>query len=248
MKPSGRFGLVGWQKAVLWIAFILCIWRFLQVPAIFDALLKFYAAGEIPGTDVVLSPDAALWFVFITSSVGALVLFLRLFVFRRSDAYVLQHAHNEPQPVVSLKPVAEPQPVVAAKPSKPKRIGPSPLAAMAGRVRTGIAHGVTAVLAYARPRLAVAGRALRRIAAALYRLGKKYGLRAAAFVALLLVTIWDWAKPHIHRFDTWLEVRLNQNEITSTVIDAGRRGMSLASDLWHRAAEHAEHRPHSKER
>jgi hypothetical protein len=237
---KSRFGLVLWQKAVLWIAALLCVWRFLENPVIFDAILNFYAAGEVPGTDMVLSPDAMLRLVFIVCVAGAVAIFWKLFVFglivRAARALHTTKPAASPAPAVQqLRPVALPaKPVRPAQPSWFRKAGrrvADVVRTSNGRVRQVTAKTWNTI----RPRLAYATTQLWRFIRQAARFTVRMSRITATFIALIAMQVWDWIEPRFRSFDNWLELHLNQNEVSAAALDFVRRTGDIVTDLWKKA-------------
>ena len=127
MKKKSRWALGFGQKTILWIAALLCLWELLQKQTITDAIFNFFCAGVVPGTNIILSPDAVLRGVIGVVAFGVLLLMLRP-VFRRRKRHELSHvvaggllamAVTERAPVDVQPPALEPVAGVEATPAAP---------------------------------------------------------------------------------------------------------------------------------
>ncbi len=58
-KPQPR--LKGWQKVVAALVVALILWQVLLSDTVSNAVLGFLLGGEVPGTNIVVSPQAMLW-------------------------------------------------------------------------------------------------------------------------------------------------------------------------------------------
>ena len=236
MEHRRRFGFTPLQKTILWVAVLLCVWRFLQVPAIFDALLKFCAAGQIPGTSVTLSADTVLWIVFVSSALGVLALFYKLFIHvsaadivrtppptvavpsprqaprpRRRPSGAAPHILPVVSPVAAV--LRDKAPVFSARILRPARVGM--VAARQGWVVT-------------RPRLVAAGKLAWR--------GTRVAVAQARSAAIIS---WRASEPYARQFDAWLGRRLNGYAPTARLIRFGRTVLGAP----HTAGKPADHEP-----
>jgi hypothetical protein len=220
------FAFTPLQKAILGAALLLCVWRYMQIPSVVDAILNFCFAGEIPGTDQTLSPDATLLFVAAASTIGGLVIGFRLFLAGRGKGAGAAPRFASPAGVASapISPIVVIPPIASAAPRRRpnqlllriRRLGHYAVTfaqRMASRARVQAHRLATA----ARPRLQQAWAVTRRLS-----------VQAALFVMAFCVAAWRWLEPYARRFDAWLKVTLNQYRPTAVAVDIARQ----ATRFW----------------
>jgi hypothetical protein len=211
-----RYSLTTIQKLIIGAGLALLGWRLLQEPAIFNPLINFLGAGVVPGTQQALSPDAILKIILACFMVAILAIFIRLFVWRR--------------------PLGKTKRAVASAPT-PSLVSPRPAKHRLAAVKAFWLRHAANMHRPAMP--AWLPRLLRTVISWL----RRTGLRLWAIMLVLASQAWLWVEPRIRRFDTWLEVRLNGNEITLALLDVIRRTVSFAKHVWHKAEERL---PHSR--
>lgn len=82
------------QRLAFWILVFLVVWQVLKQPPIFDAMIKFCLAGVVPGTGVVLTPDAILRGVAVLLAVIVTAFVARPLL--RELLYILRPARIDP--------------------------------------------------------------------------------------------------------------------------------------------------------
>lgn len=123
MTVVRRFRLPGIVKVALWTIALFLLWRIVSSQVLLEPLFLFLTAGQVPGTNIRLSPDTvlgALPFVFA----GIVILIFNrelrqllrwiVRVVRRRPAPETDLAHDESD--VTLEDVFEPEPVKALQP------------------------------------------------------------------------------------------------------------------------------------
>jgi len=98
-----RFRLSGGKKLALIVVGLLIAWQFMKLPEMIDAFLTFCLAGVVPGTNVVLSPEAVMRFAGIT--IGIIIILLALRPILR-NLFGKKKQHDEPMPLNVEQPVS----------------------------------------------------------------------------------------------------------------------------------------------
>jgi hypothetical protein len=216
-------------KIGLWLVALIgvCFWA--QQPKVSDSLLMLFTLGKVPGTNIMLSPGATMWWV---GSLGAAV-FLLAFGSNIYRGMRRLFATSAPAPETVSEPVAV---AAVAKVKKPKK----PAVVIRIRIRDSLITRITrSIERYAPPvlkhlgswlqiaakRLAVVARASARLAIDVSRVFAEAVLRhvgAALKWAIirggrLAVAAWHWVEPHLRRFDAYLGKRVNSNESVKTL-------------------------------
>lgn len=135
MANKPRSGLAGWQKALLWAVGFFVLWQVATTDTIGNGLLGFFLGGEVPGTNIVLPPEAILMGSLAVVVLIAFVVVVRMWAghrrVRKFRAELTESVATDDSKIES-KPDAEPKPamVVAAtaepvKTPKQRRIGPA---------------------------------------------------------------------------------------------------------------------------
>ncbi|HYH74721.1 MAG TPA: hypothetical protein VD735_02050 [Candidatus Saccharimonadales bacterium] len=229
-----HFGLTTWQKAILWIGVLVCVWRFMQVPAVFDAVLKFYAAGQVPGTDIVLTPDASLRIMLIgLLMLAALIVYItkvRSYTRKSRTAAVSTPALAVPE---AIEHVAEPvAPPVVAAPKPPRGPRFVRARAFAARCRAAAIRRYRATVAFLAPRSARLRDHTRQYVRRTARAVASVARRTWVIARLAAHDFWVWFTPYAHRFDVWLRHALNSREPSATLIQFGRDMWRMAQEAW----------------
>lgn len=89
MSKTARFTLTKGQKILLWVVILLASWHFLSLYSVVDAFLMFCFGGKVPGTDIILSPNAVI--IIMSSILGGGILLLAI----RGAKKVLRHPEEE---------------------------------------------------------------------------------------------------------------------------------------------------------
>jgi hypothetical protein len=209
MSKKGAFHFTGLQKAIIWIVALLCVWKIIQVPAVWDSVMQFLGDGEVPITHKTLSPAGMVW---AASGVAVLVIAL---ILHKELARLVRFIRHRPSTPVEIVPVTE-MPVIEETPAdEPAAVTPSiaapvwPIVIKQPRkrhlptlsphtkqtlIRAGKRSGVT--LAHA----AIIGTAW--TGAAVHTL--------AILTGRVLYRAWRHAEPRLRRFDHWLEIRVKR--------------------------------------
>jgi membrane protein implicated in regulation of membrane protease activity len=213
MNNRPRFAFTHGQKAILWIGAFLCLWQLMQVPAVVDVMLDFYAAGIVPGTNIVLSPDAVLRLFFAVIFSVALYLFYRKF--GRRPRSQRQPQTYDATAMVDLLSVAYRRHV---RPPTAKAHIVDRVQAMGGRLAA-----TAPVRAIARTAGGVV-RGADRIFTGIGRVTEWLVIQAIVVVAWSVVWIgqltgialkfmWRHIEPSIRECDRWLERKVHQYQI-----------------------------------
>lgn len=218
------------RKIIAWIIAILAMWFLLHNPTIFDAVLTFCLAGVVPGTGVVLSPNAVI--AIVGGMLGLIVLLIIGIpivrrAYRRRSRVALHPSSEQPATIASDVPVVvsnfETAPIPRTITKKPRH----PLLVKLGVAVVLVRAKLQALLAKLGPKT---GRVLSIIVVVISHEAKQLALlvrklsvrlHASIIDALKwsrdqLVVFWRWLKPHIHAFDAWLAKRVKpyQKKIT----------------------------------
>jgi hypothetical protein len=178
-KEAFRFS--GVQKAIIGIAGFLCVWRFLQVPAVGEAILNFFAGGEVPFSHATLSPAGMIWAAAgIATAVILLILRKELVRF----VHFVMRKHSVQQPIPQAEPTVF---------EDPKSLSQWPI--IVTRART----------ARAAERL----RLLLRFLAIGWLAAMVIVAKLVAATIHAIVRGWHSIEPHIRRFDHWLEMQVH---------------------------------------
>jgi hypothetical protein len=234
MNNRSRFALSHGQKAILWIGSFICLWQFLQVPEIVNALLDFYAAGIVPGTDIVLAPDTTLRLLFVfIFSVGVLLLYRRFGRHRARSAAPSDHAYAELARLLSI--LHQRHVRLAADFVYP---------AGHWRLMTVRLWSKLATWRIVRP-LIVVGMRLGRLFAIVGLVTERLASKTLAFLAAAMVYVgmamgaatkylWRQVEPSIRQFDRWLEREINQHEIGVIMVSIVRSMLRAPGELCRR--------------
>jgi hypothetical protein len=198
-------------KIGLGVVSIIALFEVLQTQAVVNAVLLFGAAGVVPGTDIVLSPEATLW------AMAGVLLASCVLIFHRELIDVLMRprlAEPETGP-------AEPVVVAAVQdaPARPRwqlRLPAVSLrpAAIAGRqIAISIYRGAKWLV----PLFAAAGRHIQQVAGTAYR-HTQYA--------------WRWLRPRMVHVDQWATRKLVQSEALAACIDLLSQCPRIAVTWW----------------
>ncbi len=80
-KPQPR--LKGWQKVLAALVAALILWQLLLSDTVSNAILGFLLGGEVPGTSLVVSPQAMLWGIVAIVALAVIVGVFRMAAKRR---------------------------------------------------------------------------------------------------------------------------------------------------------------------
>lgn len=210
MSKKGAFHFTGLQKAIIWIVVLLCVWRIIQVPSVWDAVMQFLGDGEVPIIHKMLSPAGMMW---AASGFAAVVIML---ILHKELAHLIRFIRRGPSmpvetavetvdvPVADEPPTTEPMavaptvaaptwPIIIKQPHRRRFPALSPQTKQAC-MRTSKHYGVAVTHAV------IVGTAW--TGAAVHTL--------AVLTGRALYRVWRRAEPYLHRFDHWLEVRVKK--------------------------------------
>lgn len=195
-------------------------------PTVFEAVLTFCLAGVVPGTGVVLSPNAVI------AIVGGVLGFIALLIFvvpvtkrnRRRRRVVTSNTADESLTAANTVPAPVSRPAVVVGETEQPSITPQPpqqpnnphplkvkiavamvlvrskIKLFIARVAPALSRFTTLTAIVVRHEAKAAARRL-RIA---YEAVKKYTVIGALWLTTQGVAAWKWLKPRIHQFDAWL--------------------------------------------
>jgi hypothetical protein len=232
MVYKARLLLSGRQKVATALLLLLVIAFFSYYPRITEAILAFLLGGEVPGTNIVVSPDVVL------AVVGVLFAFTIGIVAVKWHYGSVRRNHTFTQiPVKTLGKVAIPVITEVAEDFNVSvKRGHGPLqrrhriSAGMGIIFNAIGHA-TSVMGIASMKVA---RKLQAISVRVWKATTHGGFvtgvtifkgikKLAQFIALVVTTIsilifrsvrsfWRYAKPHLHALDAWLEIQVRKIE------------------------------------
>lgn len=245
MGHRRRFAFSPGQKILLWVSGLLCLWQIIQIPAIFDPILDFYAAGIVPGTSIVLAPDTVLHFLlaFLVSCITVICYW--------------QFGRRSRRRIQTTTVAASPESATVTSPVT-KRIGVPHMQQRTLAVRDEVVRYVNCAFVYMRSSMArLHGSAIRS-----WRWLRPHAVRAGhvgmavlgrignALVAVVIwilavesaLAIWTWQymEPHIRHFDRWLERRVNANPYGARVVHVVRGIARMATNAKERAIARSE--------
>lgn len=227
MGSPHRTVLTTKHKVVLWCLGLIVLWEVLQSNAVLEALLTFGFAGVIPGTGIVLSPDAVIMVTGIALLLVFAAIILRALLKRpkeRIPANVERATQAIEHPYVGLAPIAEHQLVTAvasaAAPQKPMQ--PTVWFRMRARLHTvwarmeqSFLHYSGIVLTWLDKQMPIVARFLRRVGQIVWAIGlivfvfsRKWAIIGARFVQKYAKQLWVWLVPYLWKFDEWLELKV----------------------------------------
>src|SRR5579859_528414 len=199
----------------LWLVILICVWQIGLTSAVSNAFLQFYAAGVVPGTQVVLTPNEMFLLMGALLVASAALIFRsevgKLFRWMRKGSLAVKgdaaappdDSANIPANAPLVEPAANKPVVIIRLPRKPSALE---------RAFTRL-----------RPLLAPAIRATVR----------RLSMWTAVLVTVAILTslrVWQWAEPRFRQFDRYLDRRLHQNETTATLLAAGGQAGRLIRD------------------
>jgi hypothetical protein len=225
MGSTRRTVLTAKHKAVLWFLGLLILWEVLQSNAVLEAFLTFGFAGVIPGTNIVLSPNAVIMVTGITLALVFIAIILGILLKRpknRVPANLERVAEAVAIEQAGLTPVI-PSVATASVPKHiPKPTTPGLLMRTWGRLRAAalpveqqLLHMSGVVMAWLDQKMPVVGRALHRALQITWALGiimfvfaRKGTIIASRWARKYARLFWQWLVPYLWKFDTWLELRV----------------------------------------
>lgn len=227
MGSTRRTVLTAKHKAVLWFLGLLILWEVLQSNAVLEAFLTFGFAGVIPGTNIVLSPNAVIMVTGITLVLICIAIILGVLLKRpknRVPANLERVAEAVAVEQAALTPAmpSAAAAVSSSTPHAPKPAAPGLLMRTWGRVRA-IALPVEqqllrisgVVMAWLDQKMPIVGRVLHRAMQITWALGviifvfvRKWTIIASRWTRKYVRLFWQWLVPYMWKFDTWLELRV----------------------------------------
>lgn len=220
MEPRRRFAFTTGQKAILWIGVLLCLWQVLMLPGVFDAILNFYAAGVIPGTEIVLEPDTILRFMFASLFSAVLIVCYRKFG-RRPGLDVRQASLTGKKLQLYASFIEAVRPVMRVQ-GKLRRLW-----SICAWYGNGAVQFLQAGLEWLKPYVSYVVRLLGYLAALAWRGFVNTVIWILAVESALFVWLWRWSEPHIRQFDKWLERRVNANRYGARLVRIVRTGSEI---------------------
>ncbi len=213
-------------------------WQFLKLPEMIDAILTFFLAGVVPGTHMVLSPNAVMLISAI--AVGVIILaaiaapFIKHYLPQKHDQAITpeevefqqlapQAASPEQEPALSVVTPTEAfqqQMYVTAATAVAETSQPTSavgiwlnqtgdrVTATLDRVVPGLFKFAVKTGVWLRPHLITAKTQTIRA----YYIAKRYTKIGLRWTAKELKAFWRWLLPYLKRFDRWLEVQIRQLE------------------------------------
>ncbi|HKU18546.1 MAG TPA: hypothetical protein VJP80_04695 [Candidatus Saccharimonadales bacterium] len=223
---------------LIWLAVLTAVWQVGLTPTVSNAFLQFYAAGVVPGTKIVLTPDQMFLLLGVTLALAAALIFLK--EWRRLARALLRPKARAPEVVETSIPIESEVSEAADRPvviiTIPKR--PGLVSRALSQMSPEWQRTFQMALVHGRARRAQGMRRVRAVAAEMWRLVRVYGKRAwrhavvglAAVAAYSLIgaeQLWRWCEPHCRRFDRYLNQRLHQNETTALLLAMGAQAGKL---------------------
>lgn len=207
-----RKKLAGYQKAGLWIIALFIAWQFLKLPEVIESILTFFLAGVVPGTNIVLSPNAVMSISGAAAGLVILLFALRALIgSNRVEHHEVTVFADEPsaQPEPSIEPAEAFKQSAPKEHKQPAKQSPSVLAKKLQSAK----HAVTdtaaprAILATIKAWYWLQPRLIRA-----YYIAKVYTIRLLRWCKRELHRFWKWLLPQLKRFDAWLEVQVRHIE------------------------------------
>jgi len=220
MPIKSRFANTFAQKLILWAAALLCAWELLQKQTVMDAILAFCFAGVVPGTRLVLSPDAVIRIATGALAMGGLLLCIKpvAHVVKRrrlssAAAAVAVVLATAPAPISSPDTTTLSKTKAATpRPSRPVRKFNLRVSLRLPKWAKALVGAQTNLAKQVRPRALLALQSLNRLALHGVKVcgvgmvaGRTATVRFAKFMTVKSVALWRWADPHFRQFDAWLE-------------------------------------------
>ncbi len=213
-------------------------WQFLSLPEMLDAILTFFLAGVVPGTHIVLSPDA----VMRLSAIGVGAVILLAILIPVAKKLLRKNKAEEIEPVTpdatrieeqSLLPVEE-QPAlpvtqaeafqqqmyVAAATTAATSSEPSTATAIwlnrtsdsavvvLDRVMPQLFARVVKIAVWLQPKALATQKKLLQA----YHIARIYSGKTLRWLVRELQALWRWMVPHLKQFDRWLELQIRSIE------------------------------------
>lgn len=188
-------------KVVFLAALLFIGWQLLHIEAVLNALMLFGMVGEIPGTNIQLSPDAVL------KLLPALLLLAVVVIFH-------QNLWRGVRRLFARQPVAPPKQIVITIPGRPGL-----LKIWLGRCNLRVRGWLQPVImwlrqvapATVRVRVVLAkyARAAMRILRLLGRIIRYESYALGRWLARQAVAFWQWLEPRMRDFDAWLGKQLH---------------------------------------
>lgn len=198
-----------WEKKFLIVfALALGLWRVFELEPVQNAFFEFLAAGEIPGTNIVLAPDDVFVLLATLFSMTLLLIFRKEFNASFKKRALTSKTKKRPTKAASVKPV------VVIKNVKNKNI----------IIQEEVDRSGTFFPVLYLP--AISFRWLKRISmkmigyvSAGWQKTKSLSARFLRYMAENLRTFWIWLEPHIRVLDKKIEKKLRSYKRTANVIE-----------------------------
>ncbi len=220
-------------KFGLWLLALVGVYSWAKMPGVSNALLLFFTLGVVPGTHIVLSPQATFWWT------GSVFIATTLFVFASNIRHGIQRRSNSMPPYdqgMEFIGASMSESLASATPLLGTARKPKPVVIITIPGRPGpLAHGYRLLKKHAPPfaiqvgaalglQTARATQAIKIQAVQILHTLERVGVAALLWAGELTkrgLTLgiqfsratWHRAEPHLRTFDAWLEKRIKQNEV-----------------------------------
>lgn len=239
MSSRHRFAFSTGQKAILILGILLCLWQYIQIPSVFDAVLSFFAAGVVPGTNIVLEPNLVLRLVVASLvSLVAVVCYMQ-FGRRRYPQQVQQLEQTSKRKFVTISGARLWGFILVLRGKSATHRRASSLKNRYERfmVRADIAAQrlVGTVSWLAHKLIALFGLLLKGIGA-VYQLIVSGIIWIMAVEGALAIWLWRWLEPQLRQLDAWLGRKVNANPFGEVLVEAARSCTQVFASLRRRVS------------
>ncbi len=219
------------QKIALWIVLIICAWQFLPLDRVVESFLLFLFGGKVPGTNIILSPNAVIVTVGIALGLGALLLIIKALrhALRDPGEHFAVHGHQAELPQASFRESAMPA-TLAAVPTdttntttidgREYAIPQFVVQALVANLPTDIPEPVwrkrfKAYAAATQQWLVKSAKTVRIHTINITRIIwlcciiafviiRRAAITASRYIARQSIIFWRWVSPYLWQFDAWL--------------------------------------------
>jgi hypothetical protein len=203
----------GEKKFIIWFALILLLWRIVEAPAVQSAFLQFLAVGQVPGTDMTLSPKGVFLVIATVFSLSLIAIFWsnlkQSFNKRRHSHARHQERSAIDQPVL----LSKPRPFAAAQIPAPK------LDINDKKLPLLYVPSMRPFLQKVRNLFKKTGVIARKAVAAEYDSLKTIFTFMWKVIVFVSMALWRFAEPRFRKFDKWLERKAHKNHVTSEILE-----------------------------
>jgi hypothetical protein len=219
-------------KVTIWAGIVFGAWKLLHAESFYNAILQFGAAGVVPGTDIILSPQQVMWVMAAFLWICAMLIFWREVkreLWRLRQAWHRRGHKTSIIAPVQEKVIAKPALVRVSTPKQPKKSTPPAVIITIPRKPGRLLQAYRML----RPQIIVMSTRARvwlyRTVRILLARTDAYVRRAAAAVVHTVKLIWRWTEPRIRRLDRRIEMTLKRNKDIAAILHAGSESVRIAN-------------------